>query len=107
MINGGNIVSFKANITLAMRQLDNKNFNIIETAPDIDDVVLYQLTETNRETALDFLTIIAGQNHGDEYSGYGYSAVDPGKNLNPMPLPLSQQNQNHDDGRGRLHLRKH
>lgn len=85
-------MSFKSNITLTMRQLDDKNFNIIETAPGTDDVILFRLIDTDRQSALNLLTTIAYREHGDEYSGYGYGAVDPGKNLNPIPLPLQRAN---------------
>ena len=84
-------MSFKSNITLAMRQINNTDFNILEMAPGIDDVVLHRLTNTDRPAALDLLTVIANREHGDEYSGYGYGAVDPGKNLNPIPLPLQRK----------------
>lgn len=85
-------MSFKSNITLTMRQLNDKNFHIIETAPDKDDVILFRLTDTDRQSALNLLTTIAYREHGDEYSGYGYGAIDPGKNMNPIPLPLQRAN---------------
>jgi len=100
-------MSFKQNITLAMRQLNDQDFNIIEMAPDIDDVILYQLTGTDRGAALNLLTTIAYREHGDEYSGYGYGAVDPGNNLNPIPLPLHPPKPDHDENHEWFHRKKH
>jgi len=100
-------MSFKQNITLAMRQLNNTDFDIVETAPGIDDASICQLTETTREVALDLLFAIANREHGDEYSGYGYGAVDPGKNLNPILLPLLPPKQDHDENHEWFHQKKH
>jgi hypothetical protein len=101
-------MSFKAGITLTMCQINDNDFNIVEKTPDIDNVLICQLTGTDRPAALDLLTIIANREHGDEYSGYGYGAVDPGKNLNPISLPLIPQEQNHDDSQGGwFHHKKH
>jgi len=100
-------MSFKQNITLALCQLNNSDFSIFEKTPDIDDVLISQLTKTTREVALDLLSAIANREHGDEYSGYGYGAVDPGKNLNPIKLPLLPPKQNQDDDHEWFHHKKH
>jgi hypothetical protein len=100
-------MSFKQNITLALRQLNDKDFNIIEAAPGLDDAILFRLTDTDRQSALDLLTTIAYREHGDEFSGYGYGAMDPGKNLNPIQLPLLPPKPNHDENHEWFHRKKH